>query len=344
MNSPTHTPQPRRVPADTPVLFRVPQLETPRPQTRQIEVEIPLRGRQETHPRPEPERAESGDWPYATKASAATLGLAALLWVSWVVSHGPGGESTGTPAVASQPADSSAPDFLTSGSVHPGGYPDDPRSYPDSRGVEGSEPDFLTTDQTQMPEFGAGMSAANVAQPDPSPSADSAAPQLPGAGQSAERQMPIDSVADSAATSGAARQGETPWKPGMLGVASPTGTHGVAPGSGWVAPASAGQSAQDSGTVRASATPNLPQFTPYVDTAAEASEGFRTGPMLSATPNGVADWSRYLTPNQPALQPASASLPGAGEAAATGQVSGQAIYVGRPPAVAAEAAAAPFYE
>ncbi len=337
MNSPTHTPQPRRVPADTPVLFRVPQLETPRQQTRQIEVEIPLRGRQEMHPRPQPERAESGDWPYATKASAATLGLAALLWVSWVVTQGPSSEPTGTPAVASRPVDGPAPDFLTSGSVDPG-------SYPGGRGVEGSEPDFLTSDQTQIPGFRAGTSATNVAQQNPSSSADSVASQLPGAAQSAERPTPMDSVADSAATSAATLQGGTPWKPGMLGVAPPTGTQGVASGSGWVAPASAGQPAQDSGTVRASATPNPPQFTPYVDATAEASEGFFTGPMLSATPNGVADWSRYLTPDQSALQPASASLPGAGEAAAAGQVSGQAIYVDKPPAVAAEAAAAPFYE
>jgi len=151
----------------------------------------------------------------------------------------------------------------------------------------------------------------------------------------------MDSVADSAATSAATLQGGTPWKPGVLGVAPPTGTQGGESGSGWVAPASAGQ---DSGTVRASATPNPPQFTPYAEATAEASEGFIAGPMLSATPNGVVDWSRYLTPDQSALQPASASLPGAGEAPASGQVSGQAIYVDKPPAVAAEALSAPFYE
>lgn len=334
MNSPTHTPQPRRVPADTPVLFRVPQLEKPRQQTRQIEVEIPLRGRQEIHPSPQPEHAESGDWPYATKASAATLGLAALFWISWVVMQSPSSQPTGTPAVASRPVDSSAPDFLTSGSVDPG-------SYPGGRGVEGSEPDYLTSDQTQIPEFGAGTSAVNVAQQNPSSSADSAASQLPGVAQSAERPTPMDSVADSAATSAATLQGGTPWKPGVLGVAPPTGTQGGESGSGWVAPASAGQ---DSGTVRASATPNPPQFTPYAEATAEASEGFIAGPMLSATPNGVVDWSRYLTPDQSALQPASASLPGAGEAPASGQVSGQAIYVDKPPAVAAEALSAPFYE
>lgn len=309
MNSPNHTPQPRRVPADTPVLFRVPHLETSRPQTRHIEVEIPLRGRPETHPGPKPERAESGDWPYATKASAATLGFAALLWVSWVVTQGPSGEQTGTPALASQP-------------------------------VDGTVPDVLTSDQPLAPEFDAEMSAASVVQRDPSPSADWAVPQLPGGVPSANPPTPSDSVADVATAPGGVRQDNAPWNPGMLGVAPPAGTDGVAPGSGWVTPASAGQSAETSEAVRASATPNPPQFTPYADASASSS----AGPMLSATPNGVADWSRYLTPEPSALQPASASLPGAGEAAASGQASGQAIYVDKPPAAAAETAAAPFYE
>lgn len=308
MNSPTHTPQPRRVPADTPVLFRVPHLETLRPQTRHIEVEIPLRGHPELHARPEPECAGSGDWPYATKASAATLGFAALLWLSWVVTQGPRGEQTGLPALASQP-------------------------------VDGAAPNVLTSDQPLAPEFDSEMSTASVVQRNPSPSAEWEVPQLPAAAPSNNPPTPSDSVADVATAPGGFR----PWNPGTLSVAPPVGTDGVASDSSWVTPASAGQSADASEAVRASATPNPPQFTPYVDAAADVPAGSGTGPMLSETPNGVADWSRYLTPGPSALQPASASLPGAGGAAASGQASGQAIYVDKP-AAAAETAAAPFYE
>lgn len=308
MNSPTHIPQPRRVPAETPVLFRLPQLETLRPQTRQIEVEIPLRGRHDTQRRPEAEREETGDWPYATKASAATLGLAALLWGAWVATQGPSGEPTATPTMASQLVDGTEPDFLA------------------------SNPD---------PEFEAEVPATSVASRDSSLSADSAASQQPSAVPAPQNQSPGDFVADSATTPSRPWAGGASWEPEIMGVEPPPG---VTPGSGWVSPASAGQPSEEGGTVRTSATPNPPQFSPYADSGADAPPSRSAGPALSATPNGIADWSRYLTTDRSALQPASASLPGPGEATAAEPAGGQAIYVDQQPAATADSAAAPFYE
>lgn len=304
MNSPTHNPQPRRVPADPPVLFRLPQLETLRPQTRQIEVEIPLRGRPETHPHPEAERVETGDWPYATKASAATLGLAALLWGGWVATQGPSREQSATPTMATEQ-------------------------------VGGSELELLASDPVLE------LEASSVASSDPSIATDSEASQSPGTAPADQPQMPGGFVADSATTPGRPWAGSATWTPEILG-SEPS--PGVTPGTGWVSPASAGQPSEAGGTVRSSATPNPPQFSPYVDSAADAPAGVSTGPALSATPNGIADWSRYLTTEPAALQPASASLPSPDAATAAEQASGQAVYVDRQPAETADSAAAPFYE
>ena len=315
-------------PTSAPVLFRIPKLDNSGlPGPAEAAEPTGLLRRLPSGLRPT-------EWPVATQASAALLAAGLLCWMAWFSVH------------ALAPADDARHPELPSASTAqvPGGGGADTiaKSIPSApEPNDANEPGSTTHPTHSVAGIGGPASAAgNAAGSDERPrSVDLSGPREAfDSGQLASAEAFERSRVESDSTTAAERP---------LAMADDTRTaagfeRNSAPNANWLSPASARQGGDDSGQYRVSTTPNPPQFDPAQFSDGAEARPRLPAPAISATPYGIADWSRYLTPKEGTLLPASADLPSSGTDPAAESTSGRAIYVDPSPQVS-ESPTGDFY-